>query len=56
MQGTPDPAIAAATVVGFDELAEAYLQDYELQGYRTIDSAKGRVAKPTHIATTTVAV
>jgi integrase len=30
--------------VTFDDLAEAYLQDYELQGYRSLDSAKGRVA------------
>ena len=29
--------------VTFDDLAAAYLQDYELQGYRTLDSAKGRV-------------
>jgi integrase len=31
-------------IVTFDELAQAFLQDYELQGYRTIDSARGRVA------------
>jgi len=34
----------AVSVVTFDDLAEAYLQDYELQGYRTLDSARGRVA------------
>jgi integrase len=28
----------------FDDLAEAYLEDYALQGYRTLDSARGRVA------------
>jgi integrase len=30
--------------VTFDDLAAAYLEDYELQQYRTIDSARGRVA------------
>lgn len=34
---------AAPTVVTFDDLAAAYIEDYELQGYRTIDSARGRV-------------
>ncbi len=28
----------------FEELAAAYIQDYELQGYRTTDSTRGRVA------------
>ena len=27
----------------FDDLATAYLEDYALQGYRTLDSARGRV-------------
>jgi integrase len=39
-----DETSGAAAIPTFDHLAEAYLQDYELQGYRTIDSAKGRVA------------
>ena len=33
-----------STHVTFDQLAAAYFEDYELQGYRTIDSARGRVA------------
>ena len=28
----------------FEDLATSYIQDYELQGYRTTDSARGRVA------------
>lgn len=31
--------------VMFDDLARAYLEDYELQNYRTADSARGRVAQ-----------
>jgi len=27
--------------VTFDDLAAAYLEDYELQQYRTVDSARG---------------
>jgi integrase len=34
----------APAAVTFDDLAAAYLEDYELQGYRTLDSAYGRVA------------
>lgn len=34
----------SSTAVTFDDLAAAYLEDYELQGYRTVDSARGRVA------------
>jgi integrase len=44
VEETSESEAPATHVVGFDELAEAYLQDYELQGYRTLDSAKGRVA------------
>jgi hypothetical protein len=32
------------TTLTFDDLAKAYLEDYELQGYRTLNSARGRVA------------
>jgi len=35
---------AAPATVTFDDLAAAYLEDYELQRYRTLDSARGRVA------------
>jgi integrase len=38
------PGAAVQAEVRFDDLAAAYLEDYELQGYRTLDSAKGRVA------------
>lgn len=36
----------ASTKAGttFDDLASAYLEDYELQGFRTLDTARGRVA------------
>jgi integrase len=34
----------ASTEITFDDLAAVYLEDYELQGYRTVDSARGRVA------------
>src|SRR5947207_1972099 len=32
------------TPLTFEDLARAYLEDYGLQGYRTADSARGRVA------------
>ena len=32
------------SVLRFEDLAAAYIQDYQLQGYRTTDSARGRVA------------
>lgn len=35
---------ADGTPLTFDDLATAYLEDYELQGYRTLNSARGRVA------------
>lgn len=42
---TIDPAQPAnSNGLTFDDLAAAYLDDYELQGYRTIDSARCRVA------------
>jgi integrase len=41
MQKIPD---SISSDVTFDDLANAYLEDYELQGYRTLDSARGRVA------------
>jgi len=42
---TTDPRPAAnSSDLTFDHLAAAYIDDYELQGYRTIDSARGRVA------------
>lgn len=37
-------AIGAPQNLTFDDLASEYLADYELQGYRTLDSARGRVA------------
>jgi integrase len=36
--------VADSQSLTFDDLAAAYLEDYELQGYRTVDSARGRVA------------
>jgi len=41
METTEQPVQAAVT---FDDLADAYLEDYKLQGYRTLDSATARVA------------
>jgi integrase len=38
-----DPDTISSTGPTFDDLASAYLEDYELQGYRTLDSARGRV-------------
>src|SRR5947209_5977291 len=39
MDHTPGPSLT------FDQLVTAYLQDYELHGYRAIASAKSRVAQ-----------
>jgi integrase len=39
-----DRVDATLPVVTFEELTLFYLEDYELQGYRTIDSARGRIA------------
>lgn len=39
-----EPKPVAKTGLIFDDLAKTYLEDYELQRYRTLNSARGRVA------------
>ena len=39
-----DDRTTTSDIVTFDDMAAAYLEDYALQGYRTLNSAKGRVA------------
>ena len=34
-----------ASPLTFDDIAAVYLEDYDLQKYRTVDSARGRVAR-----------